>query len=91
VDAPFATITLPQPKKKTEKKMSAIMNRPLELTDAELDAVAGGQLLTLVLADLVDIGDVNVEVAAPINLAAAVAVLGNATALALQDVGGITQ
>ena len=66
--------------------MSQLMNRPTELTDAELDAVAGGQLLTLVLNDLVDIGDINVEVAAPINLAAAVAVLGNATATAAQVV-----
>jgi hypothetical protein len=70
--------------------MSQLMNRPIELTDADLDAVAGGQLLTLVLNDLVDIGDINVEVAAPINLAAAVAVLGNATATAAQIVD-ITQ
>jgi hypothetical protein len=76
----------------TEDVMSELSNLPVELTDHELDQVAAGQLpfLNVVLFDLVDIGDVNVEVAIPINAALAIAVLGNATATAAQVVS-ITQ
>jgi hypothetical protein len=55
----------------------------VELTGAELDAVAAGAPL-IVVADVVDVGDVNVDVAIPVNAAAAVAVLGTAGALATQ-------
>jgi hypothetical protein len=51
----------------------------VELTGAELDAVAAGAPL-IVVADVVDVGDVNVDVAIPVNAAAAVAVLGTAGA-----------
>lgn len=66
--------------------MSELSNLPVELTDHELDQVAAGQLplLNVVLFDLVDIGDVNVEVALPVNAGLAIAVLGNATATAAQ-------
>jgi hypothetical protein len=61
--------------------MSESLMRPVELTDAELDAVAGGQF-NLSLGNLVNVQDVNVAVAIPISAAAAIAVLGTALAAA---------
>ena len=56
---------------------------PVELTDAELDAVTGG-LVTVVAFDVVDVNNNDVDVAIPVNAAAAVAVLGESTAVATQ-------
>jgi hypothetical protein len=67
---------------KVEEAMSELLIRPVELTDAELDAVAGGQLLNLAFGNLVNIQDVNLAVAVPISAAVAVAVLGTALAAA---------
>jgi len=55
--------------------IDSYLSAPIELTDAELDAVAGG-LVTVV--DVIDIDRTNVSVAVPV--AAAVAVLGGAAA-----------
>jgi hypothetical protein len=64
--------------------MSVVMNRPVELTDAELDAVTGGALINVVAVDVVDINNNDVDVAIPVNAAVAVAVLGQAAAVATQ-------
>ena len=64
--------------------MSVVTNRPVELTDAELDAVAGGALINVVAVDVVDINNNDVDVAIPVNAAVAVAVLGQAAAVATQ-------
>jgi hypothetical protein len=64
--------------------MSVVMNRPVELTDAELDAVTGGALINVVAVDVVDINNNDVDVAIPVNAAVAVAVLGLAGAVATQ-------
>jgi hypothetical protein len=49
-----------------------------ELTGAELDAVAAGALLNVLLVDVVDVKDVNVAV--PVNAAVAATVLGGGAA-----------
>ncbi|MCW8087354.1 hypothetical protein [Sabulicella glaciei] len=56
---------------------------PMELTAAELDAVAGG-LINVVAVDVVDIENNNVAVAIPVNAAVAIGVLGGAVAGAAQ-------
>jgi hypothetical protein len=71
--------------------MSELLVRPVELTDAELDAVAGGQLFNLALGNLVNIQDVNIGVAVPISAAVAIAVLGVAAAQAGNVTSTITQ
>jgi hypothetical protein len=64
--------------------MSVVMNRPVELTDVELDAVAAGALINVVAVDVVDINNNDVDVAIPVNAAVAVAVLGQSAAVATQ-------
>ncbi len=48
---------------------------PIELTAAEIDAVAGGALIEVVAVDVVDIENNNVAVSVPVN--AAVAAFGS--------------
>jgi hypothetical protein len=74
-----------------EADMSNVaLNAPTELTDAELDVVAGG-LVTVVATDLIEINNNDVEVAIPI--AAGVGVLGAGVAgnITRQTVGGDTR
>jgi hypothetical protein len=65
--------------------MNTELSKMVELNDAELDAVAAGALLNLLLLDVVDVGDVNVAV--PVNAAVAAGVLGIAGAAAGQRPG----
>jgi hypothetical protein len=65
----------------------SVLTHPVELADAELDAVAGGALINVVAVDVVDINNNQVQVNLPV--AAAVAVLGGAAAGNFQ--GDITQ
>ncbi len=44
---------------------------PIELTDAELDAVAAGALIDVVAVDVVDVENNNVAVSVPVNAAVA--------------------
>jgi hypothetical protein len=90
-DGSNAAIIHLQPYYSTEEAMSELLVRPVELTDAELDAVAGGQLFNLALGNLVNIQDVNIGVAVPISAAVAIAVLGVAAAQAGNVTSTITQ
>ena len=60
----------------------------IELTGAELDAVAAGALINAVLVDVVDVNNNDVNGAIPVNAAVAIAALGGAAgAAALQRPG----
>ena len=62
----------------------------IELTDAELDDVAGGQNTGLVVLDVNNVANNNqVQVAIPANVGAAVGILGTGTAVPTQ-LGNIT-
>ena len=54
--------------------------QPVQMTEAQMDNVAAGALIDIVLIDLVDIDDTlrnnNVQVAVPVNAAVAANVLG---------------
>lgn len=52
---------------------------PIEMTDAEMDGVTAGALLTVIAFDVVDVNNNKVAVQAAVN--AAIGVLGNAVAL----------
>ena len=69
--------------------MSEDFKAPVELTDAELDAVVGG-LINVAVVDAVDIEDNQVNVAVPVNAAVAAGILGLAGAGAAQ-LGNQTQ
>ena len=62
-------------------------SQPVQMTEAQMDNVAAG-LITVVALDVVDVQNVannlSVDVAVPVNAAAAVAVLGQAAAVAVQ-------
>ncbi len=62
---------------------SAFAQKPAPMTDAQMDKVVGGALITVVAVDVVDISNVanNNNVAAAIPVNAAVAILGAAGAL----------
>ena len=62
-----------------ESIVTAGVNGPTEMTDAEMDGVTAGALLTVVAFDVVDVNNNKVAVQAAVN--AAVGVLGNAAAL----------
>ena len=64
--------------------MEKQLREMVELTDAELDAVAAGQLIGIAVVDAVDIEDNEVAVAVPVNASVAAGVLGNAASGALQ-------
>jgi hypothetical protein len=62
-----------------EQVRTAAVSGPTEMTDAEMDTVTAGALLTVIAFDVVDIENNKVAVQAAVN--AAVGVLGNAVAL----------
>lgn len=66
---------------------------PTPMSDEQLDAVTGG-LVDVIVVDVVDVNNVanrnQVQVAIPVNAAAAVAILGASAAEATQP-GNITQ
>jgi len=71
--------------------------QPIQMTEAQLDNVTAG-LLTITIVDAVDVGDVGVVVAIPVQAAAAiaasaaVAVLGTAVSDdAVSTLGNVTQ
>ncbi len=59
---------------------NTILSGPIELADAELDAVNGGALVNVVAVDLVDVSNVANDLTVNLPVAAAVAVLGAAAA-----------
>ena len=63
---------------------------PVQLTDAQMDEVVGGALITLLVVDAVDIDDNTVNVAIPVNATVAAGVLGSAAAVGTQA-GNLTQ
>ena len=67
----------------------APVQKPVPMTEAQMDKVTAGALLDVALVDVVDIGDVNVQVAIPVNASVAVAVLGGALSTALQAPGRV--
>ena len=63
-----------------------------KMSDAQLDKVSAGALLDVFLVDVVDVRNVDVAVAIPVNAAVAANVLGGgAAAGALQQPGRIRQ
>jgi len=72
--------------------MVAEFKTPVELTDAEIDAVAGGQPGQSGLINLFDVASHNnVQVAVPVNAAVAANVLGGGAAAGALQPGRITQ
>ena len=69
----------------------AALAKPVQMTDAQLDTVAAGQLVQVVVIDAVDINNVlnNLRLAVPVNAAVAAGVLSSAPvgAVATQGVG----
>lgn len=69
--------------------------QPVQMTEAQMDNVAGGALVTAILVDVVDVNNNDVVVKIPVqanvlaNVNAAVAVLGEA--LSVQPLGNQTQ
>lgn len=61
--------------------------KPVAMTEAQMDKVTAGALLNVALIDVVDVRDVNVQVAVPVNAAVAVGVLGGAIGTAVQQPG----
>jgi hypothetical protein len=61
--------------------------KPVAMTEAQMDQVTAGALINVALVDVVDVRDVNVQVAVPVNASVAVGVLGGAVSGALQRPG----
>jgi hypothetical protein len=59
--------------------------KPVAMSDAQLEKVAAGALIDVVIVDVVDVR--NVQVAIPVNAAVAAGILGNAGAIATQRPG----
>lgn len=78
--AAFAQTSTPTTSPQQERK-------PVAMTEAQMDKVTAGALLNLTLVDVVDVRDVNVQVAVPVNAAVAVGVLGGAVSGAAQNPG----
>ena len=62
----------------------AFAKEPVKMTEQQMDQVTAG-LITVVAVDLVDINNNTVQAVVPVNAAAAVAVLGDAVAVAAQN------
>ena len=76
-----ASVATAQDKGKQEPQ-----KRPVAMSDSQLERVSAGALINAVLVDVVDVRDV--QVAIPVNAAAAINVLGGPTgAAALQQPG----
>jgi hypothetical protein len=72
-----------------DRTPSQPVQKPVPMTEAQMDQVTAGALLDVALVDVVDIGDVNVQVAVPVNASVAVGVLGGAISTALQAPGRV--
>ena len=79
-----STALATQPKDQVNAQASK--PQPVKMTDAQMDNVAGGALVSVVAVDVVDVENVlnNVRVAIPVNASVAIAVLGGAVAAASQ-------
>lgn len=62
-------------------------SKPVPMTDEQMDKVTAGALLNVALVDVVDVRNVNVQVAIPVNAAVAIGVLGGAVGTAVQRPG----
>ncbi|MGQ0653026.1 MAG: hypothetical protein ACT4P4_12310 [Betaproteobacteria bacterium] len=58
-------------------------SEPVKMTDSQMDNIAGGQLVNVVLVDVVDVRNVTVKAAVPVNAAVAANVLGSGDAVAV--------
>lgn len=65
--------------------------KPVPMTESQMDNVTGGALVTAILVDVVDVNNNDVQVAVPVNAAVAAGILGNAGAVAVQRPGRQTQ
>lgn len=69
--------------------------QPVKMTDAQMDNVAGGALLTVVALDVVDVQNVannlSIDVAVPVNAAVAANVLGSGALAVPTQTGRIRQ
>jgi hypothetical protein len=61
--------------------------KPVAMNEAQMDKVTAGALINVALVDVVDVRDVAVQVAVPVNAAVAVGVLGGAIGTATQAPG----
>ncbi len=68
-----------------------ILAAPIELTDAELDAVAGGLLDNVTVVDVVDVNDNQVQLAVPVNAAVAAAAFDSVANATATQPGNINQ
>ncbi|MGQ0653027.1 MAG: hypothetical protein ACT4P4_12315 [Betaproteobacteria bacterium] len=55
---------------------------PVKMTEAQLDSIAGGQLIQVIAFDVVDVRNVSVDAAIPVNAAVAANVLSSGDAVA---------
>jgi hypothetical protein len=65
--------------------------QPVQMSDAQMDKVAGGALLNVLLLDVVDVRNVSVDVAVPVNAAVAANVLGGTAIAGAAQPGRIRQ
>jgi hypothetical protein len=67
--------------------------QPVQMTDTQMDKVAGGALISVVAVDVVDVQNVannlDVNVLLPVNASVAAGILGNAGAVSVQRPGRI--
>ena len=61
--------------------------KPVAMSEAQMDQVTAGALINVALVDVVDVRDVNVQVAVPVNASVAIGVLGGAISTGLQAPG----
>jgi len=72
--------------KEPEKKA-----QPVQMSEAQLDNVTAGALINAVLVDVVDVRNVDVDVAIPVNAAVAIDVLGGGAAAIARQPGRVFQ
>jgi hypothetical protein len=65
--------------------------KPAQMTEAQMDKVAGGQgsLIEVTLVDVVDVNNNQVQVFIPVNASVAAAILGEAGSFATQRPGRV--
>ena len=74
--------------KEPEKKKA---HQPVQMSDAQLDNVSAGALINAFVVDVVDVRNVDVDVAIPVNAAIAANVLGGGAAAGAVQPGRIFQ
>jgi hypothetical protein len=65
--------------------------QPVQMSEAQLDNVSAGALINAVLVDVVEVRDIDIDVAIPVNAAVAANVLGGGAAAGAVQPGRVFQ